>query len=220
MLKQNPDLIVFLGDLVYGGLYPRECLSLLQDMKPLIEIKGNSDCRFDGFDDKGQIFPKDYRDDIHCWIKDQMTDLEIGEIKLFKLQEFFPHKNISFGFFHGSPVSLSDRIYEDDPPEEIIKKFEKTNLTIAAVGHTHVRMHLKTPIIEIINPGAIGISNDGDTRAGYGILTINKSVQFQQRNIEYPVERYASEIELSSMPYKNMIANQIRTGEPNKSLFR
>ena len=74
--------------------------------------------------------------------------------------------------------------------------------------------------VEIINPGAIGISNDGDTRSGYGILIVDKYVEYRQRNIEYPVERYASEIEKSNYPYKDTLPSQIRTGEPNKSLFR
>jgi hypothetical protein len=81
-------------------------------------------------------------------------------------------------------------------------------------------MNIKISELQIINPGAIGISNDNDVRAGYGILKVDKKIEYQQRNIEYSFEKYISELKRSNMPYKDMLAEQIKTGEPNKSLFR
>jgi predicted phosphodiesterase len=78
---QSVDLTIFLGDLVYGGIYPRECLSKLMNISPLITIKGNADGRFDDFDDKGNKFKKDNRNEIHCWVKDKMTESDIATIK-------------------------------------------------------------------------------------------------------------------------------------------
>lgn len=217
---QSVDLTVFLGDLVYGGLYPRACLSMLMQINPLIAIKGNGDGRFDEFDDKGNEFAKDYRHEIHCWVKDHMTEKDIQIIRAFKHDDSVGIGKISVGFYHGSPDSYSDRIYADDPDADTMGKFQDIKHSIAAIGHTHVRMHKFISGLEIINPGAVGISNDGDVRAGYGILTISRRAEFEQRNIEYPIERYVSEIENSDIPYKDLLAGQIKTGEPNKSLFR
>ena len=220
LTSQSVDLTVFLGDLSSRGIYPRESLGMLMNIHPLIAIKGNADGKFDEFDDKGNEIKKDNRDEIHRWVENRLTKSDVATIKSFKPQECISDRGIAIGLFHGSPESYGDRIYEDDPPDEILAKFQKTKLHIAAIGHTHVRMRKILPALELINPGAIGISNDGELRAGYGIRTVDKSVGYQQRNIEYPVKRYASEVEKSDIPYKDLLATQIRTGEPNKTLFR
>jgi len=219
---QSVDLTVFLGDIVYGGIYPRECLSILMNIEPLIAIKGNADGRFDETDDIGNKNNelKDHRDEIHCWVRDLMSKKEIQEIRNFKSSESIFVNEMSIGFYHGSPKSYNDRIYDDDSDKDIMEKFRDVQHSITAIGHTHVRMHKKISGLEIINPGAIGISNDGDIRAGYGILTMGKQPIFEQKNIEYPLEKYIDDFKQSEMPYKNNIVEQLKTGEPNKLLFR
>ena len=49
---------------------------------------------------------------------------------------------------------------------------------------------------------------------------MGKQPIFEQMNIEYPLEKYISDFERSEMPCKNAIVEQLKTGEPNKSLFR
>lgn len=218
--RQRVDLTVFLGDLVYDGIYPSECISLLSSIDPLVALKGNADAWFDDTNDPQKAPPNDHRRAIHSWVMGRMTKGEIEWIRSFKPSESLVDEGVSIGFFHGSPRSYTDRIYSDDPEEEVEAKLHDVGYDVVALGHTHVRMNIQRGNVKIVNPGAIGISNDGDTRAGYGILTIGETVDYEQRDIVYPIEQYAAELERSEIPCREILAEQIRTGEPNKSLFR
>lgn len=217
MKKQRVGLTVFLGDLVYGGVYPSECVSLIANIDPLIAIKGNAD---GWLDDRGDGPPNDHRAEIQSWVQRRLRQPEIALIQGFKPRDLIDHRGHLLSFCHGSPLSPDDRIYPEDDEEETRAKFRSVRVEVAAVGHTHVRMDLPLGSIRVINPGAVGISNDGDTRAAYGILTIDKTVEYEQRNIEYPIERYVADLRKSDMPNKENLAAQILSGEPNRSLFR
>lgn len=215
--KQHVGLTVFLGDLVHGGIYPSECVSLLAGIDPLIAIEGNTDAWFDG---QGAGAPRDFRGEVHSWVERRLRQREIAVIRGFKRGDCINHHDHLLCFYHGSPHSSSDRIYAEDDEEETLQKFRSVKTEVAAVGHTHVRMDISLGSTRVINPGAVGISNDGDTRAAYGILTIGKTIEYEQRNIEYPIERYAAQLMQTDMPNKELLAAQILSGEPNRSLFR
>ena len=142
-------------------------------------------------------------------------------IALISFSRTLDAEGIRLGFYHGSPESYNHRVYEDDPPELVEEYFNETDLNLAALGNTHVRMDRTFGSLRIINPGAVGISNDEDTRAGFGILDIEKGkVGYSQNSVAYPLENCIRDVKTSDMPYRDIIAEQLRTGEPTKSLFR
>lgn len=218
--KHKPDLTIFLGDLAYGGLYPNECFCELKNITNLIAIKGNSDMNFDNKIIEEMKTKNKMHYEVYSWIKDKLSKTVISEMNSFKSSYKITVKNNIIGFFHGSPLSVEDRIYYNDPEDDILRKFEGTDIATAFVGHTHVRMKLQLSAIEIYNPGAIGISNDLDTRAGYGIIEITKTIKYKQKNIEYDIQKYCNEITQSKMPYREVFAAQIKSGDTNKELFR
>ncbi len=209
------DLTVFLGDLVYGGLYPRECLSMLMHIAPLLTIKGNAEGLFDEWD--AHWTPRTPREKriarIHNYVKDLMTDEDIQILKRFPFCECLVVDGLSIGFYHGSPRSYSEKIHVNDSEHAILEKFKEVQHDVAGVGHTHCRMHRILDGFHVINPGAIGYAFDGDTRAGYGILTVkNRHVHYAQHNVEYPLRSYIHDLQQSDLPHKDDFIEFLETG--------
>ena len=71
--------------------------------------------------------------------------------------------------------------------------------------------------LELINPGAIGYSFDGDPRPGYGVLTVEKKVHYEQKYIEYAVDRYIKDLRQSDYPYREDLSTQLINGESNRA---
>lgn len=213
--RHSVDLTVFLGDLVYGGLYPRECLSMLMNITPLLAVKGNADGLFDEDDkDWTPTTPREVRiATVHGYVKARMTNEDIQIITHFPLHERLVVDGLSLGFYHGSPRSYSEKIHADDSEHDILEKFKDVRHAVAAVGHTHHRMHRHINDFHVVNPGAVGYAFDGDTRAGYGILTIkNARIQYTQQNVEYPRQSYIHDLQQSVLPHKDDFIEFVKTG--------
>lgn len=219
--KESADLTISLGDIVYGGIYPRECLEKLYNINSLTNIKGNADALFENIENGNADNKPKYIIETNNWVKNQLTVEAIEGFRNFKPSEELTVNTYSLGFYHGSPTSYDDRIYDDDPEEDLKKHFDKTKHSVIAVAHTHMRMHRIFDDKMVINPGAIGIPRDLDKRAGYGILMIEKDrIEYFQKNVEYPVDSYIKDIRKSDLPYKESLIEQLQTAESNKHLFR
>jgi predicted phosphodiesterase len=54
-------------------------------------------------------------------------------------------------------------------------------------GHTHQQFIREVGVLEVVNPGSVGMPFDGDQRAAYALLAPDGS--FELRRVEYDVER-------------------------------
>lgn len=90
-------------------------------------------------------------------------------------------------FCHASPHS--DMIGFIDQPLETDGAAADSGLEANTIvcGHTHIQFHREVGVIEVINPGSVGLPFDGDHRAAYAIL--NPDGSFNPRRVEYDVER-------------------------------
>jgi predicted phosphodiesterase len=90
-------------------------------------------------------------------------------------------------FCHASPGS--DMIGFTDEPAEgdgdaAENAFEASTIVC---GHTHVQFIREVGVLEVVNPGSVGLPFDGDQRAAYALLAPDGS--FNLRRVEYDVER-------------------------------
>ena len=72
--------------------------------------------------------------------------------------------------------------------ETLVKKGATigANATIVC-GHTHLQFIREVGVIQVVNPGSVGMPFDGDRRAAYGLLSPDGS--FELLRVEYDVER-------------------------------
>ena len=70
-----------------------------------------------------------------------------------------------------------------------------------AFGHTHLPWHRVVEGVHFVNTGSVGRPKDGDSRAGWVLLTMDgNSVDVTFERVEYDVARAARAIRASELP--------------------
>ena len=109
--------------------------------------------------------------------------------------------NYNIQFVHGSPDHSSTYMYEEDDKTDVANKSVHN---VIIFGHTHIPYHQVVCGVHFINPGSVGKPKDGDYRASYAVLTIDKEILVEFRKIEYDIESIIEDIKSSPM-----ISNQL-----------
>lgn len=89
-------------------------------------------------------------------------------------------------FCHASPGS--DMIGFTDVPAESDGEAAESDYEANTIvcGHTHIQFAREVGVIEVVNPGSVGLPFDGDRRAAYALLREDGS--FDLRRVEYDVD--------------------------------
>lgn len=199
--KGEYDKVWCLGDMVGYGPDPNECVELLWTLDHLC-IAGNHDWAV-----LGKLDVDDFNPDARfasLWTREQLTD-EVRDY-LDQLPIALVQEEI-YTLVHGSPRHpIWEYILY---PAVAQPNFKQFSTSYCFVGHTHSPIIFQESIDPnglcdaiipefnngpislgmqrlIINPGSVGQPRDGDARAAYGILDIEKH-EFEHRRITYPV---------------------------------
>jgi putative phosphoesterase len=208
--KENPDSVIFLGDVVGYGANPNECCEIIKEVADVCII-GNHDSAVIG---KIEIewFNPDAREAI-LWTRENLKreNMEFIEsfVETFKISDFL--------FSHGSPVNPREFIYvfSSETAKEI-SLWAKGKYRCVFVGHSHITLSFfidssgnPIPFIEeevkleggdfVINVGSVGQPRDGDPRAFFAILDTEKRL-YTARRVEYNVKEAADRILKNGLP--------------------
>lgn len=193
------DAIWCLGDLVGYGPNPNECVERIQDF-PHISLAGNHDWAALGKLDLGS-FNIDARA-ASLWTQAQLTPATREYLSAL------PTRAEQDGFYmaHASPREPVWEYILD--ANQAYANFAHFSAPICLVGHTHIpivfeldeqRRRCETmippfpnPLIlgeqrMIVNPGSVGQPRDGDPRASYAMLDLDK-MAWEFRRVAYPIE--------------------------------
>ena len=216
--KEKLDGVVFLGDLVFMGLYPQECYDQLKTLDIMFSVKGNTDSNIEEFQ---EFIPKnDYENKLYKMI--EFTDSKINldrknELKGWNILERrkFEEKNIIF--CHGSPYSFKDKIEKDG--EDLIRigeKIKKEKADLIFCGHTHKKERFKIESKEIINFGAIGYSFDKTAKTRYGIFEIDNGIKYEFIELDYEIEKYKKDVRNKNLPWGEDLLFNLENGLSGK----
>jgi predicted phosphodiesterase len=199
--KGEYDKVWCLGDMVGYGPDPNECVELLWTLDHLC-IAGNHDWAV-----LGKLDVDDFNPDARfasLWTREQLTD-EVRDY-LDQLPIALVEEEI-YTLVHGSPRHpIWEYILY---PAVAQPNFKQFSTSYCFVGHTHSPIIFQESIDPnglcdaiipefnngpislgtqrlIINPGSVGQPRDGDARAAYGLLDVEKN-EFEHRRITYPV---------------------------------
>lgn len=211
--KNDIDKVIFLGDLVMKGPNPKEVYESLKKITPICWLRGNTD----------------------LWLSEKRTGNEsssstIKEIEIYR--EFAlkrlskndidfllncPEKqsvaigNLKMLFVHGSPRSSIEALKPSSNLREALKDVEEE---IVFCGHSHIPFIEKVGAKILFNPGSVGCSYDGDTRASYGIMSINfDEIDFYIQKVSYPIENLIFSAETEKFPYLGTYEQLIKKGK-------
>ena len=160
---------VCLGDMVQGGDQPREVLDRLTELGWPVILGNADDFLLEVPDDSPEeITPRQL--EKRDWTLAQLDHSYLDQIRTFSL-------TLELGSllaFHGSPRSYDDVLLpesDDDGPWQV------AGFDVLAGGHTHLQWTRTIGGALYVNPGSVGVSDDG--LAQFAILT-GTSVAFKR----------------------------------------
>jgi putative phosphoesterase len=212
----NVDAVVFLGDLVFLGLYPQECFDLLNSLAPRVAIKGNTDANLEelaGFKPANE-FERQLREMI-VYTDVRMNEAARQTIRGWEIAERDTIKGCDTLFCHGSPYSFKDLLTEENR-EQFESRIEIEQVSQIYCGHTHQRAEFRIGATRITNFGAVGYSFDGNTTASYGIVDFSKGDQpiNELREVSYEIDKYKDEIRREQPVFMENLLYALEHGLP------
>ena len=232
MDSQNLDSIFCLGDLVGYATWPNEVIREIRKRK-IPTIAGNYD---EGVglasDDCGCAYKTDVDQDRGVQ-SINYTNKVVGSEERVYLRMLPSHLQIKYNIngeqinilmVHGSPRKINEYLFEDRPERSMVNIMREAGADILAFGHTHKPYHKvfqseeadANKFLHAINIGSVGKPKDGDPRACYVVLHLDKemtlkredAVRVEFRRVEYDFEKTARAIEESPLP--NEFADMLR----------
>ena len=175
--RRKPDLLINLGDSLYGPLNPRETFKLIKSYN-IRSISGNEDRliteNFDKSHPAGTLgfVIKELNDEAHDWLV-SIPKTTILDCRIYMC--------------HGTPGSdstyLAERIDEGcislNELTRIDELLQGVRQNIVFCGHSHIPRLVQTPNHTIINPGSIGCpAFDDDFPAYHKVENFTNHAQY------------------------------------------
>jgi predicted phosphodiesterase len=213
------DSVWCLGDTVGYGPRPNKCCEIVQARAELCLV-GNHDLVV-----LGELAVSDFNDEAAAaatWTAEVLTP-EAGAF-LAHLKPLATRDGVEL--FH---ASARDPVWEYVLSEDAARAtFELTEAPVVLVGHSHVALALTFDGTEVagglapartevdlsgrwlLNPGSVGQPRDGDPRAAWLLLDLERRFA-QFHRVAYPVERTQEEMRERGLP--RALAARLERGE-------
>ncbi|MFB6158678.1 MAG: metallophosphoesterase [Candidatus Nanohalobium sp.] len=188
--RKEIDRFICAGDLIGYYTRPNEVISTIQDKK-VISVVGNHDAKLLEMESLFSMTPQ-ARKSLE-WNRNRISHNNLNYLKSLpeKMTRNIEGKRIFVT--HGSPDKpLEEYVYEKDVSEDLLGDFSE-NPDIIVLGHTHVPFKKNIGDTIVLNPGSVGQPRDGDSRASYAVLDLEK-MEVEHHRVEYDVEKVANEV--------------------------
>lgn len=150
-----------------------------------------------------------------AWTRAHTSDASKAKLRTFPREIRLDVQNKRVLLCHGSPRSTTEYLFENRS-DGFLRQFtgggkDDANADIVAFGHTHVPFHRVVDGVHFVNTGSVGRPKDGDSRAGYCVLTVDgDSVTAEQIRVSYDVETACKRLVDAGLPA--YFADYLRTG--------
>jgi len=113
---------------------------------------------------------------------------------------------------HGSPPS-DVRSFLPEPADDEAELLEGVTHARVYFGHTHLPFRRVSAVrgIELVNPGSVGMPFDGDTRAAYALIHLDRAVE--HRRVAYDHAASAAAVRALGGDWTRTVAGRIERAE-------
>ena len=203
------DELVCLGDIVGYGSQPNEVVERLRQLRPRAVLMGNHDYAVVTGDTEGFSAPAAEAVD---WTRRRISPENQNYLATLKPSARLERNGKSLALFHGSPREpLTEYVFPGIPQVTARELLRKGGAQILLLGHTHMPMSYSFDSEILANPGSVGQSRDGDSRASFAILSVAESaVSFEIKRVAYNVGPVADKIIQAGLP--QFLADRLYSG--------
>lgn len=176
------------GDYCLMGAQPAAVLDRLESLPPdTVWLRGNTERWVEH--PESEDIPLEPIRDAALWVQGAIGADSVRE--LAALPDCVHHVPFDGAgvtvFCHASPgsdmVGFTDKEAATDG-EAAANDYEANTIVC---GHTHIQFTREVGVIQVVNPGSVGMPFDGDQRAAYALLSPDGS--FDLRHAEYDVDK-------------------------------
>ncbi|ULQ58486.1 metallophosphatase family protein [Brucepastera parasyntrophica] len=204
--------VYFLGDYVNLGPYPEETVELLRKFDGKIYLCGNHDRYMNSeyaLEHNPYFSSTDGVRHSH-WTRTQLSPESLKWLEALPARHQFDAGGWHIDMVHGRHNSDEETLRAAD--------LETDKNIIYICGHTHFTRNETAGKARILNPGSLGKPLDSDSRASFGIVTIEENspenpgpVTFDIIRIPYDIDRTVAALEQRNVPWRNGMMTSLRT---------
>jgi predicted phosphodiesterase len=211
----KPNLILNLGDMVWGGADPAGAFKLQLESGALM-VRGNADEEV--ANPESDLEPA--RLEVVNWLHGLMTEHDLKLLE--KLPTMLEVANGEILACHGNLETPWDFLMLRDNPESFtdyatteqllsrIQNYPKAKVVLC--GHSHRARNVNAKGVQFVNVGSVSRQPDGDPRARWALLTRDEDVwQIEHKFTVYDIEN-AAKWALEFAPDGILEAQKLRTG--------
>jgi len=177
--EEQPDLVVFCGDLTWGSL-PQETLALVRGLTiPVRFVRGNAD-RMVGVEEEGR----------GPWMAAQHTDEDLALLASFEPTVTVDVDGLgSTCFCHGSPRSDEECVSERTPVERVHEFMAGRDERVVVTGHIHLQYDRTVNGFRSVGPGSVGLPyGDQPGYAYWALLGPDVELRRTPYDLEHAIE--------------------------------
>lgn len=222
---QKHDAVVVLGDLVGYGADPNAVVDRIRGLAPMAIVRGNHDKVAAGIEE-AEDFNAMART-AAGWTRQALSESSLEYLRALPTGPLLV--NDEFEICHGSPLDEDLYVVADI---SAVRSLGASRRPLCLFGHTHValcasldaqrRLDIQTPqgspeyetqlesgTKYLINPGSVGQPRDGDSRAAYAIVDLDRQIVTLDR-VAYPIDIAQKKILDAGLP--PMLAHRLGMG--------
>jgi putative phosphoesterase len=184
---EQPDLVVFGGDLTWGA-QPAETYRLASSVDNALFVRGNAD---------RAVLERVAESDRERWMQEQHT----AELRDF-LGGFAEHQVAEVDelgaarFCHGSPRSDEECVTPETPEERVREFMTGVDERLVVTAHVHIQFDRDVAGVRSVNAGSVGLPYEGRPGAYWALL----GPDVELRRTEYDVGEAVSAYRESGFP--------------------
>jgi predicted phosphodiesterase len=229
--QQNPDMVLFAGDLCVFGARPAECIQRLRSegIRCLIDETdrwiSNQPLLSDDIEAE-EAKRSEHITTTAEWTWAQLNEKDRAWLRTLPYHiRFSPTENPKDDLYivHANPEDVEQPIY---PPESLQEFYYRDVLQtddaleplvggiiagVIAFGHLHIPSIRKWRHLTLVNISSVSLPIDGDVRAKYGLLTWDNGWTIEHRRVEYDIDQEVDYLSQQKMPQCQQLSQWLQT---------
>jgi putative phosphoesterase len=179
--REEPDLIVFGGDLTWGA-EPLATYDLARGIEHAVFIRGNAD---------RAVLERRLETERERWMQDRHSPEAFAFLEQFDEQAVVEVDGLGpVRFCHGSPRSDEECVTPETPAERVGEFTEGVDERVLVTAHVHIQFDRDVAGIRSINPGSVGLPYEGRPGAYWALLGPGVELRRTEYDVAEAVQAY------------------------------